>query len=88
MIPCHSRLQVYTGTLRLGEGTESYDAETPVTTSLPWEHVTDDALQAAVASLTGVIEQVGTCRSCFALVGVPTVLAAVGTTACNSRWHT
>lgn len=32
----------YTGTLRLGEGTPSLDAETPVETSLPWEHITGE----------------------------------------------
>jgi hypothetical protein len=30
----------YTGTLKLGEGTPSQDAETPVEERLPWEHIT------------------------------------------------
>ncbi|EFJ51263.1 hypothetical protein VOLCADRAFT_87889 [Volvox carteri f. nagariensis] len=30
----------YSGTMRLGEGTASYDAECEVTERLPWEHVT------------------------------------------------
>jgi len=30
----------YSGLLRLGEGTPSFDAETEVTEKLPWEHIT------------------------------------------------
>lgn len=30
----------YSGTLRLGEATPSYDADTPVEEHLPWEHIT------------------------------------------------
>lgn len=33
----------YSGTLRLGEGTPSLDAETPVEERLPWEHITGAA---------------------------------------------
>lgn len=35
-----ARLLQYSGTLRLGEGTPSLDAETPVEERLPWEHIT------------------------------------------------
>lgn len=38
----------YTGTIRLGQGTPSYDAESEVNEELPWEHITDDQLMAAV----------------------------------------
>lgn len=47
----------YTGTLRLGETTPSYDAETEVLTRRAWDGVTDDALAEAVATLTGPIMQ-------------------------------
>ncbi|PSC71200.1 pseudouridylate synthase transporter [Micractinium conductrix] len=47
----------YSGTLRLGEGTPSYDAETPVEEALPWEHITDEQLLAARDGLVGQIEQ-------------------------------
>eukprot|EP00955_Chlamydomonas_euryale_P108578 365861-Chlamydomonas_euryale.AAC.6 len=30
----------YSGTIRLGEGTATYDAEAEVTERLPWEHIT------------------------------------------------
>lgn len=50
---------MYSGTIRLGEGTDSYDCETEVTVNLPWEHITDEQVQAAVADLTGDICQVG-----------------------------
>jgi tRNA pseudouridine55 synthase len=30
----------YSGTLKLGEGTPSLDAETAVEERLPWEHIT------------------------------------------------
>jgi hypothetical protein len=48
----------YSGTLRLGEGTPSLDAETPVEERLPWEHITDEQLQEAARKLTGDIQQV------------------------------
>lgn len=38
--PRPARLLQYSGTLRLGEGTPSLDAETPVEERLPWEHIT------------------------------------------------
>ncbi len=47
----------YTGTLRLGETTPSYDAETEVLERKPWEGVTDAALHEAVSQLTGSILQ-------------------------------
>jgi tRNA pseudouridine55 synthase len=49
--------KTYTGELRLGEATASFDAETPVTERKPWEHVTADALEAARRSFLGTITQ-------------------------------
>jgi tRNA pseudouridine55 synthase len=48
----------YSGTLKLGEGTPSLDAETPVEERLPWEHITDKQLTEAAGKLTGDIMQV------------------------------
>lgn len=47
----------YSGVLRLGEGTASYDAESEVTTQLPWEHITDAALLSARDTFLGDIDQ-------------------------------
>lgn len=47
----------YTGTLRLGEVTPSYDADTDVVARRPWAHVGPDDLEAARASFLGAIEQ-------------------------------
>ena len=34
--------KAYSGTLRLGQATPSYDAETDVSSAQPWEHITGD----------------------------------------------
>ncbi|KAL4437495.1 hypothetical protein ABPG77_003476 [Micractinium sp. CCAP 211/92] len=47
----------YSGTLRLGEATPSYDADTPVEEQLPWEHITDEALLRARDSFLGEVQQ-------------------------------
>ena len=49
--------KVYTGTVRLGQTTASYDAETPVETEADASGVTDAALAEAVGRLTGEIQQ-------------------------------
>lgn len=57
-----SQRKLYTGTFRLGEATPSYDAEGEVSETQPWEHVTDQDLQAAAeAHFTGDIMQVCSC---------------------------
>jgi len=50
--------KVYEGTFRLGEGTASYDAESPVTEHLPWQHITDEDLQKATSLFRGTISQI------------------------------
>jgi tRNA U55 pseudouridine synthase TruB len=52
--------KLYTGTLKLGEATPSYDAETEVEERLPWEHITDAQLIDAAATFLGQIDQVCT----------------------------
>lgn len=49
--------KTYTGTLRLGEITPSYDAETDVVERQAWQHLTDDDLDAARQAFLGQIEQ-------------------------------
>jgi tRNA pseudouridine55 synthase len=48
----------YQATIRLGQATDTDDAEGAVTATASATHVTDDAVRAAVAALTGPIEQV------------------------------
>ena len=48
----------YTGTLRLGEITASYDAETEVLESKPWQQITDDELETVLQTFLGEIDQV------------------------------
>ena len=47
----------YTGTLVLGATTPSYDLETAVDATYPWEHITEDQLQQTTRSFTGEIRQ-------------------------------
>jgi len=47
----------YTGTIRLGEATASYDAESDVAERKPWEHVSDEQLGVARDSFLGDIQQ-------------------------------
>lgn len=49
--------KVYTGTVRLGQTTASYDADSPVEEEIDASGVTDDAIAAALADLTGDILQ-------------------------------
>jgi tRNA pseudouridine55 synthase len=48
----------YSATIRLGQATDTDDAEGQVTAETPAAGVTEEALEAAVAALTGEIEQV------------------------------
>lgn len=50
--------KAYTGTLRLGETTPSYDADTEVIERRDPSGVTEEAVRAATEPLTGAIEQV------------------------------
>ncbi|MGB3541295.1 tRNA pseudouridine(55) synthase TruB [Rubrivirga sp.] len=49
--------KVYTGTIRLGQTTASYDAETPIEVETDATDVTDSDLEDAVRDLTGEIMQ-------------------------------
>jgi len=47
----------YTGTFTLGATTPSYDLETAVDHSYPWEHLTEEDLKGATAQFLGEIQQ-------------------------------
>jgi len=47
----------YTGTFRLGQTTPSFDLETPVDASFPYEHLTEAEIQAAAQTFVGLISQ-------------------------------
>ena len=49
--------KAYTATLRLGQSTPSYDAETEVDRERPWEHVDEPAIRAVLGKFTGEILQ-------------------------------
>jgi tRNA pseudouridine55 synthase len=47
----------YIATVRLGETTASYDAETPVLETRPWEHITEADIRNAFTAFLGDIQQ-------------------------------
>lgn len=49
--------KTYTATLRLGQSTLSYDAETEVESERPWEHLDEAAIRAVLPRFTGQIMQ-------------------------------
>lgn len=61
----------YTGTLQLGATTPSYDAETAVDASYPYEHISPIQAQQACQELTGPLEQVPPMYSAIKKDGQP-----------------
>ena len=53
-----SREKEYTGTIRLGETTPSYDMEKEVDGRYPTEHITEEMVRATAASFVGEQQQV------------------------------
>lgn len=49
--------KIYTGRLRLGQTTDTFDAEGTVTAEAPWEHLTPEAVREAVLSWTDMTTQ-------------------------------
>ncbi len=47
----------YEGTLVLGATTPTYDAESEVDATFPWEHITEEALRRQATAMTGDISQ-------------------------------
>jgi tRNA pseudouridine55 synthase len=50
--------KTYTGIIKLGESTASYDADTEVTEKKPFSHITEYIVRDTVSSMTGTIDQV------------------------------
>lgn len=52
-----AQTKVYSGTLKLGATTPSYDAETPVDAEFPFEHIQAEDVYQATMQFTGEVEQ-------------------------------
>lgn len=63
--------KTYTGTLRLGATTPSYDAETAVDKHHPTDHITPGMIEAARSSLVGDLQQVPPVFSAIKVDGQP-----------------
>jgi len=63
--------KTYTGALRLGATTPSYDAETEIDETFPFNHITPEDLEAARHSLTGPLEQAPPMFSAIKVDGQP-----------------
>jgi tRNA pseudouridine55 synthase len=63
--------KMYSGTLRLGQTTPSYDGETPPTPPVPTEHLDLGQLQRAAETLTGALEQIPPVYSAIKTGGRP-----------------
>ncbi len=63
--------KTYTGTITLGATTASYDAEEPINATFPTDHITEEMIQAAAASLTGPLEQLPPIFSAIKVDGQP-----------------
>jgi tRNA pseudouridine55 synthase len=63
--------KTYTGTMKLGEATPSYDSQTEVSERLPYAHVTDDRIRSAFGSFLGDIEQIPPMYSAIKQKGRP-----------------
>lgn len=59
----------YSGVLRLGEGTSTYDADSEIIERLPWEHITEERLQVARDTFLGDIVQVPPMHSAIRVGG-------------------
>ena len=63
--------KTYTGTITLGATTPSYDAEEPIDATYPTDHITEEKILAAAASLTGPLEQLPPMFSAIKVDGQP-----------------
>jgi tRNA pseudouridine55 synthase len=50
--------KTYTGTFKLGETTPSYDAETEVNQTFPWDHINEELINQAKESFLGEQDQI------------------------------
>lgn len=65
------RAKEYTGTITFGATTPSYDAESEIDATFPFEHITADLLEKAKAQFLGEIEQVPPMFSAIKVDGQP-----------------
>ncbi len=63
--------KTYTGTLKLGATTPSYDAETEEDRQYPWEHISEEDLELARQKFIGKIEQIPPMYSAVKVKGQP-----------------
>jgi tRNA pseudouridine55 synthase len=63
--------KTYTGTIRLGASTPSYDAETEIDETFPTDHLSLDRLREASTQFTGAIDQVPPVFSAIKVDGQP-----------------
>jgi tRNA pseudouridine55 synthase len=66
----------YTGTLKLGGTTASYDSETEIEAAFPTHHITDEMLHRAAASFLGEIEQIPPVYSAIKIDGRAAYISA------------
>lgn len=62
-------IKEYTGTIRLGATTPSFDLEHPIDAEYPYEHITPEMATEAARSLTGVLQQVPPMFSAIRVAG-------------------
>ena len=62
-------IKEYTGTIRLGATTPSFDLEHPIDAEYPYEHITPEMAAEAARSLTGALQQVPPMYSAIRLAG-------------------
>ena len=75
----------YLATIRLGQATDTGDAEGTVTSARPAGHLTMAQVQAAAAALTGEIQQVPPAVSAIKVARRAYQLAREGAPRCSSR---
>lgn len=66
----------YTGTIKLGATTPSYDAESEEDSSFPFEQINEEEILNAASSFVGDIEQIPPIYSAIKVEGKPVYLAA------------
>lgn len=67
-----ARVKEYTAWIRLGETTPSFDMETPVDATYPWQHITREQIETVLSKqFTGTIEQTPPAFSACKVDGKP-----------------
>lgn len=63
------QVKEYTGTIRLGATTPSFDLEHPIDAEYPYEHITREMVEEAARNMTGELQQVPPIYSAIKLAG-------------------